>query len=97
MKNVIVLFEVTIKEDFMKTYLKLAQELKEELVKNEGFLSSERYTSLNTKGKILSKSVWKDEESIEKWLNQVAHRIYGENKYQIEMKLKKILMNFLNK
>lgn len=75
MENVIVLFEVTIKEDFMKTYLKLAQELKEELVKNEGFLSSERYTSLNTKGKILSKSVWKDEESIEKWRNQIAHRM----------------------
>lgn len=75
MENVIVLFEVTIKEDFMKTYLKLAQELKEELVKNEGFLSSERYTSLNTKGKILSKSVWKDEESIENWRNQIAHRM----------------------
>lgn len=75
MENVIVLFEVTIKEDFMKMYLKLAQELKEELVKNEGFLSSERYTCLNTKGKILSKSVWKDEESIEKWRNQIAHRM----------------------
>lgn len=33
MENVIVLFEVTIKENFMETYLKLAQELKEELVK----------------------------------------------------------------
>ena len=75
MENVIVLFEVTIKEDFMKTYLKLAQKLKEELVKNEGFLSSKRYTSLNTKGKILSKSVWKDEESIEKWRHQIAHRM----------------------
>lgn len=32
-------------------------------------------TSLNTKGKILSKSVWKDEESIEKWRNQIAHRM----------------------
>lgn len=76
MENVIALFEVTIKENFMETYLKLAQELKEELVKNEGFLSSERYASLNTKGKILSKSVWKDEESIEKWRNQIAHRMY---------------------
>lgn len=90
MENVIVLFEVMIKEDFMKTYLKLAQELKDELVKNEGFLSSERYTSLSIKGKILSKSVWKDEESIEKWRNQIVHRMcqqkgrkYGFIDYQI--------------
>ena len=92
MENVIVLFEVTIKEDFMKTYLKLVQKLKEELVKNEGFLSSERYTSLNTKGKILSKSVWKDEESIEKWRHQIAHRMCQKKEENVALLIIKLLL-----
>lgn len=76
----------------MEAYLKLAQELKEELVKNEGFLSSERYTSLNTKGKILSKSVWKDEESIKKWRNQIAHRMCQQKEENVALLIIKLLL-----
>lgn len=71
---VMVLFEVTIKKDCMEQYLALAAALKEELAKAEGFIRSERFGSLSQEGKLLSMSIWEDEESIAKWRNQVAHR-----------------------
>ena len=73
---IIVLFEVTIKEGHQEEYLKMAGHLKEELTKNEGFISSERFCSLATSNKLLSKSVWKDEESIASWRNVMQHRLY---------------------
>ena len=74
MANVIVLFEVTIKEDKMDNYLQMASLLRQELEESEGFIASERFSSLSVKGKILSKSEWKDEASIEKWRNALKHR-----------------------
>ncbi len=75
MANVIVLFEVTIKEGHMQSYLDMAASLKEELARAEGFIGAERFSSLVGKNKILSKSEWKDEESITKWRNTVNHRL----------------------
>jgi heme-degrading monooxygenase HmoA len=75
MKNVIVLFEVTIRDGKMDSYLEAAASLKESLENAEGFLKSERFSSLNETGKLLSMSLWKDEESIEKWRNLAAHRM----------------------
>lgn len=75
MANVIVLFEVTVKEGRMDDYLNMAASLKEELAKADGFIGSERFESLSTKGKLLSKSEWKDEESVAKWRNMEKHRI----------------------
>ena len=81
MANVIVLFEVTIKEGKMDDYLNMAASLKtelehsEELSKADGFISAERFESLSTKGKLLSKSEWKDEESVTKWRNMAKHRM----------------------
>ena len=73
--SVIVLFEVTLKSGRMDDYLKLAAGLKEELSKTEGFIGSERFTSLAVPDKILSKSEWCDEESVTKWRNLAAHRM----------------------
>lgn len=78
MANVIVLFEVTIKEGKMDDYLKAAASLKEELANAEGFIGAERFSSLVVEGKLLSKSEWKDEESISKWRNIAKHRMYQE-------------------
>lgn len=75
MANVTVLFEVTIKEGRMDDYLNMAASLKEELAKADGFIDSERFESLSTKGKLLSKSEWKDEESVTKWRNMAKHRM----------------------
>lgn len=65
MDNVIVLFEVTLKEGCMEDYLNRASKLKDDLLKLDGFISAERFSSLNTKGKLLSMSIWKNEASVQ--------------------------------
>ncbi|WP_294547778.1 antibiotic biosynthesis monooxygenase family protein [uncultured Bacteroides sp.] len=75
MENIIVLFEVTLKAGKMENYLKTAAALKEELSKAEGFICAERFSSLAVENKILSKSEWKDEESVAKWRNLLEHRM----------------------
>lgn len=75
MENVIVLFEVTVKDGKMEDYLKMAAGLKESLSQAEGFIRSERFSSLAVEGKLLSMSVWEDEASVERWRNLTAHRI----------------------
>ena len=75
MENIIVLFEVSLKAGRMGNYMKAAATLKEELSKTEGFICAERFSSLAVENKILSKSEWKDEESVTKWRNLLAHRI----------------------
>ncbi|MDO5411644.1 MAG: hypothetical protein Q4F21_14570 [Lachnospiraceae bacterium] len=54
MENVIVLFEVTVKDGKMDDYLKMAASLKDSIAKAEGFIRSERFSSLNVNGKLLS-------------------------------------------
>ncbi len=75
MDKVIVLFEVTLKEGKNDDYLQMAASLKDSLANAEGFIRSERFSSLAAKGKLLSMSVWKDEESVTKWRNQAQHRM----------------------
>ena len=75
MATVTVLFEVTIKEGHMDHYLAMAASLKEELAKAEGFLASERFQSLSQPNKLLSKSEWRDEESVRRWRTAAAHRV----------------------
>ena len=75
MGKVIVLFEVTIKDGKMEDYLKMAAGLKDALSQAEGFIRSERFSSLAVEGKLLSMSVWKDEASVERWRNLAMHRM----------------------
>lgn len=75
MNDVIVLFEVTVKAGRMEDYLNQAASLKNSLANAEGFIRSERFSSLATEGKLLSMSVWENEESVTKWRNNMAHRM----------------------
>lgn len=75
MSNVIVLFEVTVKEGKMQDYLKMAGSLKEHLSKAKGFIRAERFSSLATEGKLLSMSVWENEDSVAQWRNLTQHRM----------------------
>lgn len=75
MEHVIVLFEVTVKDGKMEDYLKMAAGLKEALSQAEGFIRSERFSSLAAEGKLLSMSVWENEASLEQWRNLTAHRM----------------------
>lgn len=72
---IMVLFEVTIKKTCMKEYLALAATLKDELAQAEGFIRSERFSSLVNEGKLLSLSVWENEQAIDTWRNTVSHRL----------------------
>ena len=75
MGNTIVLFEVTVKNGKTDDYLKKAGTLKESLANAEGFIRAERFSSLATEGKLLSMSVWENEECVSKWRNFAAHRM----------------------
>ncbi|OSB17782.1 antibiotic biosynthesis monooxygenase [Clostridium sporogenes] len=54
---------------------KFLEVLKYELVKIDGFIRSERFSSLVNERKILSLSVWEEEDAVSKWRNIVEHRM----------------------
>ncbi|MEP2669756.1 MAG: antibiotic biosynthesis monooxygenase [Cyclobacteriaceae bacterium] len=72
--SVAVIFEVIPAENHMEEYLDIAQQLLRQLNQIEGFISIERFSSLNTPGKILSLSYWRDEEAVREWRNTEDHR-----------------------
>lgn len=69
-----VIFEVTPAEGRWQEYLDLAAELRPELEKIDGFISVERFQSLTNPDKILSLSIWRDEEAVARWRNHAGHR-----------------------
>ncbi len=81
MSKVVVLFEVKPKKDSstsgscVEKYLEIAAMLKPMIVDAEGFISAERFQSLNEEGKLLSMSIWENEQAIEKWRNNLQHRM----------------------
>ena len=75
MANVVVLFEVKPTKEGKQRYLDLAAMLKPMLAGFEGFISAERFTSLNEEGKLLSMNVWTDEDAVKRWRNVVEHRM----------------------
>ncbi len=70
-----VIFEVFPKEENKQEYLDIALSLKPMLADMEGFISIERFASLQDPDKILSLSFWENEESIEKWRNNMNHQM----------------------
>ena len=70
----VVIFEVEPHESGKERYLDLAAQLRQELSKVDGFISIERFQSLNNPQKILSLSTWKDEESIKARLNTLIYQ-----------------------
>lgn len=73
-----VIFEVQIKPGKQEEYLQIAAELRAHLVRVEGFISIERFTSLSEEGKICSLSFWEDETSIRQWREFGLHRLAQE-------------------
>jgi heme-degrading monooxygenase HmoA len=69
-----VIFEVWPAEGRKDDYLRLAGALRAELEATDGFISVERFQSLTDPGKLLSLSVWRDEEAIKAWRNKAQHR-----------------------
>ena len=69
-----VIFEVEPHPDRRNAYLDAAARLRPLLETIEGFVSIERFESLTTPGKILSLSIWRDDEAVRRWRNVEEHR-----------------------
>jgi heme-degrading monooxygenase HmoA len=69
-----VIFEVWPNEGSMQDYLDIAAQLRPMLDEIEGFISIERFESLSEPGKILSLSIWRDEQAIAQWRHREEHR-----------------------
>ena len=69
-----VIFEAQPHPGRKDTYLEAAARLRPLLEKMDGFVSIERFESLTTPGKILSLSLWRDEEAVRAWRNVGEHR-----------------------
>ena len=69
-----VIFEVWPHPEAKQTYLELAARLGARLSELDGFVSIERFQSLSHPEKLLSLSIWRDEEAVTRWRNLSAHR-----------------------
>jgi heme-degrading monooxygenase HmoA len=69
-----VIFEVEPAQGRREAYLGKAAELKPLLETIDGFISVERFQSLNDPRRMLSLSFWRDEEAVKAWRNTEEHR-----------------------
>ena len=70
-----VIFEVVPALGRKQEYLDIAASLRPALEQIDGFISIERFESLANEGKILSLSIWRDEEAVKRWRQLEAHRV----------------------
>ena len=69
-----VIFEVWPADGRREAYLNYAARLKPELEKMDGFISVERFQSITDPDKMLSLSIWRDEEAVKNWRSHTGHR-----------------------
>ena len=69
-----VIFEVTPHEGRTDDYFNTAAALKEDVEAVDGFISVERFESLTTPGKYLSISLWRDEDAVKAWRQNLNHQ-----------------------
>ena len=72
---VIVVFQFSTKENMSAEYFKEVEILNQEIKKEKGFISAERYKSNIIKDSYVSISTWKDKESVVKWHKNTQHRV----------------------
>lgn len=70
-----VIFEVWPNPEQRDAYLTTAASLRPLFEKIDGFISVERFESLTEPGKLLSLSIWRDEQAVAAWRAVEAHRI----------------------
>ncbi len=74
-----IIFEVWPDPAHRDEYLATAASLRPLFEKIDGFISVERFESLTEPGKLLSLSVWRDEDAVARWRAVEAHRIAQAN------------------
>jgi len=70
-----VIFEVEPRTGMTEEYLHLAGSLRPELQNIDGFVAVERFASRSRRGRILSLSIWRDENAVIRWRTQGRHRV----------------------
>ena len=70
-----VIFEVIPASGRKQEYLDIAASLRPAFEKIDGFISIERFESLTNQGKILSLSIWRDEDAVRRWRQFEGHRV----------------------
>jgi heme-degrading monooxygenase HmoA len=68
-----VIFEVQPKRDRWEDYLTIADSLRPELEKIDGFIANDRFVSRRREGRVLSLSVWRDEKAVIRWRTLAQH------------------------
>ena len=69
-----VIFEVVINPEHNHRYFELAEILREELERTDGFISIERFQSLSNEEKYVSLSFWRDQNAVESWYQKPEHQ-----------------------
>lgn len=68
-----VIFEVQPHKERFDDYLGIANALKPEIEKIDGFIDNERFASKRREGYILSLSTWRDEKAVIRWRTLAVH------------------------
>ena len=71
---VIVVFQFSTKPDMSKEYFQEVEILQEEIKKEKGFISAERYKSKTDENSYVSISTWKDIDAVERWHRNKKHQ-----------------------
>ena len=69
-----VIFEVTPVPEKREAYLEAAKRMRPLAESIDGFISVERFESITEPGKMLSLSIWRDEEAVAAWRALEPHR-----------------------
>lgn len=69
-----VVFEFALDPEKGGRYFELAQALRPEVEKIDGFISVERFESITRPGHYVSVSFWRDAEAIRRWRAHLEHR-----------------------
>ena len=69
-----VIFEVEPRVGKMERYLNTAGDLRPIVEQIDGFISIERFESINQPGKMVAISFWRDEDALNEWRNVEEHR-----------------------
>jgi heme-degrading monooxygenase HmoA len=70
-----VIFEVRMNTGREGDYFDLAGSLRQELEAIDGFISVERFQSINDEDKYVSLSFWRDEAAVKTWREHSGHRL----------------------
>jgi heme-degrading monooxygenase HmoA len=79
-----VIFEVHPRPEVRNEYLRLAATLRPELLAIDGFISNERYASVDRPGWLVSLSIWRDEKALVRWrTHALHHEIQGKGRSSV--------------